>query len=154
MYCCTPKVLYNHVYNHVVTRFTLKTREAKNESYRCFQTVWASDSVFLYIPLSSLCCYVGCCVAGCCWNRERRNTAHLPHSHPTNTPVQNTHTHKFSQNQCSVFPCNQHCQANLRIAWWQLNLQGSLTVNNTFNPLVVFGSNWPEKDFLFPENTS
>lgn len=52
--------------------------------------------VFLYIPLSSLCCFVGCCVAGCCWNREHRNTAHLPHSLPTNTPVQNTHTHTNS----------------------------------------------------------
>ncbi len=33
------------------------------------------------------------------------------------------------------------------------NVQGSDTLS-LFNPLVVFGSNWPEKDLIFPENTS
>ncbi len=36
---------------------------------------------------------------------------------------------------------------------WFINICCKLEYNEV-NPLVVFGSNWPEKGFIFHENTS
>ncbi len=62
---------------------------------------------------------------------ESVETQHTSHTVAQQTHLYKTHT-QIQPESVQLFPCNQHCQANIRIAWWQLNLQGSLTVNNTF----------------------